>query len=49
MQRRQWSALVGAAALVAVAGQSFAQGYPNKPVELSVPFAPGARPTSWRG
>jgi tripartite-type tricarboxylate transporter receptor subunit TctC len=41
MQRRQWGAMVGAAALVAVAGQSFAQGYPNKPVELSVPFAPG--------
>ncbi|WP_454906856.1 tripartite tricarboxylate transporter substrate binding protein BugE [Variovorax gossypii] len=41
MQRRQWSALVGAAALVAVAGPSFAQGYPSKPVELSVPFAPG--------
>jgi hypothetical protein len=29
MQRRQWSALVGSAALVAFAGQSFAQGYPN--------------------
>ena len=41
MQRRQWSAFVGAAALVAVAGPAFAQGYPNKPVELSVPFAPG--------
>ena len=41
MQRRQWSAFVGAAALVTVAGQSFAQGYPTKPVELSVPFAPG--------
>ncbi|MFZ3118350.1 MAG: tripartite tricarboxylate transporter substrate binding protein BugE [Variovorax sp.] len=41
MQRRQWSALVGAAALVAVAGPALAQGYPNKPIELSVPFAPG--------
>ena len=41
MQRRQWSALVGAAALVAVAGPVLAQGYPNKAVELSVPFAPG--------
>ena len=41
MQRRQWNALVGAAALVAVAGPALAQGYPNKPIELSVPFAPG--------
>ena len=41
MQRRQWSALAGAAALVAVAGPVLAQGYPNKAVELSVPFAPG--------
>ena len=41
MQRRQWSALVGAAALAAVAGPAWAQGYPNKPVELQVPFAPG--------
>ena len=41
MQRRQWSALAGAAALVAFAGPALAQGYPNKPIELSVPFAPG--------
>ena len=41
MQRRQWSALAGAAALVAIAGPALAQGYPNKPIELSVPFAPG--------
>jgi tripartite-type tricarboxylate transporter receptor subunit TctC len=41
MQRRQWSALAGAAALVALAGPALAQGYPNKPIELSVPFAPG--------
>lgn len=41
MQRRQWSAVVGAAALFAVAGSSWAQGYPNKPIELQVPFAPG--------
>ena len=27
--------------LLAAAGSSFAQGYPNKPVTLSVPFAPG--------
>ena len=41
MQRRQWSALAGAAALVALAGPALAQGNPNKPIELSVPFAPG--------
>jgi tripartite-type tricarboxylate transporter receptor subunit TctC len=41
MQRRSWSALAGAAALVAFAGPALAQGYPNKPIELQVPFAPG--------
>ena len=41
MQRRQWSALAGAVAMVAIAGPVFAQGYPVKPIELSVPFAPG--------
>ncbi|HET7837623.1 MAG TPA: tripartite tricarboxylate transporter substrate binding protein BugE, partial [Variovorax sp.] len=41
MQRRQWSALAGAAALFALAGSSWAQGYPTRPVELVVPFAPG--------
>ena len=41
MQRRQWNAIAAAAALVAVAGPALAQGYPNKPIELSVPFAPG--------
>jgi len=41
MQRRQWSVLAGAAALVALAGPVLAQGYPNKPIELQVPFAPG--------
>ncbi|MDP9899184.1 tripartite tricarboxylate transporter substrate binding protein BugE [Variovorax ginsengisoli] len=41
MQRRQWNALVGAIALGAIAGPVLAQGYPNKPIELSVPFAPG--------
>ena len=41
IQRRRWSAMAGAAALIAIAGPSWAQGYPNKPVELSVPFAPG--------
>lgn len=41
MQRRQWNALAGAAALALVAGPAWAQGYPNKPIELQVPFAPG--------
>ncbi|MBB3177851.1 tripartite tricarboxylate transporter substrate binding protein BugE [Variovorax sp. Sphag1AA] len=41
MNRRQWSAFAGAAALFAVAGSSWAQSYPNKPIELQVPFAPG--------
>ena len=41
IQRRRWSAMAGAAALIAITGPSWAQGYPNKPVELSVPFAPG--------
>jgi tripartite-type tricarboxylate transporter receptor subunit TctC len=41
MQRRQWNALAGAAALVLIAGPAWAQGYPNKPIELQVPFAPG--------
>jgi tripartite-type tricarboxylate transporter receptor subunit TctC len=41
MQRRQWNALAGAAALAQIAGPSWAQGYPNKPIELQVPFAPG--------
>jgi tripartite-type tricarboxylate transporter receptor subunit TctC len=39
--RRQWCAQVGAFALCAVAGSAWAQGYPNKPIELQVPFAPG--------
>jgi tripartite-type tricarboxylate transporter receptor subunit TctC len=41
MNRRQWNALAGAAALLAFATSSWAQGYPNKPIELQVPFAPG--------
>jgi tripartite-type tricarboxylate transporter receptor subunit TctC len=41
LNRRQWSGLATGTALVALAGSAWAQGYPNKPVELSVPFAPG--------
>ena len=37
MQRRHWFALT----LVAAAGSAFAQGYPNKAIQLQVPFAPG--------
>jgi tripartite-type tricarboxylate transporter receptor subunit TctC len=40
MKRRHWFAL-SAAALAVAAGPAFAQGYPNKPVKLQVPFAPG--------
>ena len=41
MQRRQWGALAGAAAMVAIAGPVLAQGYPNRAIDLQVPFAPG--------
>jgi tripartite-type tricarboxylate transporter receptor subunit TctC len=37
MKRRILSAL----ALLAAAGTALAQGYPNKPIKLQVPFAPG--------
>lgn len=38
MKRRQWMIL---ATSVAAVGSAFAQAYPNKPVRLQVPFAPG--------
>ncbi|RZI94444.1 MAG: tripartite tricarboxylate transporter substrate binding protein BugE [Variovorax sp.] len=41
MQRRQWNALAGAAVLATMTSTVWAQAYPNKPIELSVPFAPG--------
>lgn len=40
MQRRVWIALA-AATLGAAAAPVLAQGYPNRPVKLLVPFAPG--------
>jgi tripartite-type tricarboxylate transporter receptor subunit TctC len=40
MKRRNWIALP-ALALAAAATGALAQGYPNKPVKLQVPFAPG--------
>jgi tripartite-type tricarboxylate transporter receptor subunit TctC len=40
MKRRQCFALA-ASVLAVAAGPAFAQAYPNKPVKLQVPFAPG--------
>ncbi len=39
--RRQWVVVAGALAAGAFAGSAWAQNYPNKPIELQVPFAPG--------
>ena len=41
MQRRHLIALAGIVSLAISAGSVTAQGYPVKPIELSVPFAPG--------
>src|SRR5580765_2145763 len=41
LNRRRWSGIAAGTALVAFTAPVWAQGYPNKPIELSVPFAPG--------
>ena len=41
MQRRHLIALAGIVSLAISAAPVAAQGYPVKPIELSVPFAPG--------
>ena len=41
MKRRNWIRTIAAAALCAAAGTSWAQGYPNKPVRVIIPFPPG--------
>ena len=41
MSHRHLKFIAGTFALAALAGPALAQGYPNKPIELQVPFAPG--------
>ncbi|HUD31759.1 MAG TPA: tripartite tricarboxylate transporter substrate binding protein BugE [Variovorax sp.] len=41
MSHRHWKHIAGAFTLAALIGPALAQGYPNKPIELQVPFAPG--------
>jgi tripartite-type tricarboxylate transporter receptor subunit TctC len=41
MKRRDWIAVAGLAATVLASGSVWAQAYPNKPIKLQVPFAPG--------
>ncbi len=41
MKRREWISAAGLAATVLASGSVWAQAYPNKPIRLQVPFAPG--------
>ena len=41
MQRRNWIRTLAAAVMCAAIGTSWAQGYPNKPVRVIIPFPPG--------
>ena len=41
MKRRDWISVAGLAATVLASGSVWAQAYPNKPIKLQVPFAPG--------
>lgn len=41
MKRREWISVAGLAATVLASGSVWAQAYPNKPIKLQVPFAPG--------
>ena len=41
MKRRDWFCLAGVAATVLASSTVWAQAYPNKPIRLQVPFAPG--------
>jgi len=41
MKRRQWMAASAVSAVALSCGTAWAQAYPNKPITLQVPFAPG--------
>jgi len=41
MQRRNWIRMLATGALCAAVGTAWAQGYPNKPVRVIIPFPPG--------